>query len=219
MPWGRQSRIVSVVLGVFNYGFRTTCRQTTSTTLGHVNAITNGVLNTGTILGCNSPKPGRASKAGTGGTNGENSFYKFSERANLLQNNWDLTLPNYSAQRISTPQSKLVKVGLQAGNLVIKFGWRMDIEQYNVIADARAGLGIEDVGENDLATTCFGINKPRPKRVRKYLVVSGAGDSRQGVTTTFVDQAKENSLPDGWALVGQRGGRVGFNPGTGQPTT
>ncbi|WP_226594757.1 hypothetical protein, partial [Microseira wollei] len=73
MPWGRQSRVVSVVLGTFNYGFRTTCRETTSSTLGHVNAMTNSVLATGTVLGCNRPKPGSASKPGAT-TNGESSF-------------------------------------------------------------------------------------------------------------------------------------------------
>ncbi|WP_226595114.1 hypothetical protein, partial [Microseira wollei] len=42
-------------------------------TLGHVNAMTNSVLATGTVLGCNRPKPGSASKPGAT-TNGESSF-------------------------------------------------------------------------------------------------------------------------------------------------
>lgn len=216
MPWGRESRVVSVVLGSINYGFRTTCRQATSTTLGHVNAMANGVLATGTVLGCNSPKPGRASKPGAT-TNGESSFYLFSLRATLLAADWQLTFPSYSAQRISSPRAKLVRVGMQAGSVVVRFGWRMDMEQYTALGDARTGLGITDVAADDLPTTHFGVNRPRPNRARKYISVTSGGSTQAGTTTTFVDQAKEDSLPTGWILVGQRGGRVGYNPGSGQP--
>lgn len=215
MPWGRESRLVSVVLGSVNYGFRTTCRQATSTTLGHIAGMTNGVLNNGTVLGANSPKPGRASKPGTT-TNGENSYYRFNLRATLLGDNWTLTMPNYSAQRISSPRARLVKVNMAAGSVVVPYGWRMDNEQYTAIgATARGELGIEDVEADDLPTTFFGINKPKPKRVRKYVTV-GTGESAQGgTTTTFVDRAREDTLPEGWILVGQTGGRVGYTPGSG----
>ncbi|GET44622.1 hypothetical protein MiSe_94530 [Microseira wollei NIES-4236] len=116
--------------------------------------MTNSVLATGTVLGCNRPKPGSASKPGAT-TNGESSFDRFSLRPTLLAANWDLTFPNYSAQKISSPRAKLVNVGMQVGNLIIQFGWRIDMEQYNVIAaDARTALRIEDVEADDLPTTC-----------------------------------------------------------------
>ncbi|MFB2979678.1 hypothetical protein [Microseira sp. BLCC-F43] len=177
--------------------------------------MTNGVLQAGTVLGCNSPKPGKASKPGST-TNGESSFYLFSNRATLLAANWNLTFPNYSAQRVSSPRSKLVKVNMRAGSIIISYGWRMDMEQYNVIGNDRTALGIEDVVTSDLPTTCFGVNKPKPNRVRKYVTVGTGENAQGGVTTTFVDTARESSLPEGWIMVGQRGGRIGFTPTSGQ---
>lgn len=207
MPWGRESRIVCVPMSGINYAFRTTCKQSTSTELGHAEAMANGALIGGAVIGSNSPKPGRASKPGAT-INGENSFYRFSLRATLLAANWDLTLPQYSAQRVSSPRSKLVKVGMDAKGIIVSFGWRMDMEQYTALGDSRSALGIEDVAADDLSTTYFGINKPRPRRVKKYITTADG----QGVTSTFVDQAKESNLPEGWILVGDRGGKVGFIP-------
>jgi hypothetical protein len=62
-------------------------------------------------------------------------------------------------------------------------------------------LGIEIATAADEATLVFGCSTPRPAVVTFF---NAAGPDGGDQLTTFVSQAKEDSLPTGWRIVKPR---------------
>lgn len=205
-----QSRLVAVnVLGLpgMRYGFRTSIESTSSTKLGHVDAAPGGVPIRGLVLGVNSPKPPRAKKRFASATkNFESSFVDQGAIAAAKADGWVVTPGKVQRGKVSSKFSKLVYVAHKISDaimdgenesepgVIIEYGWRMPIAQYNLIGAERAALGIEDVTLDDLGSVIFGANSSKPARASKEVVVNGS----PARITTFVAHNKVDSLPVGW---------------------
>lgn len=208
MPYGTKRLVSVAVAGLpdMKYGFSTDVSEATSTALGHVAASTNGVVAPGTVFGANSPKPPRASKKFESTVKGtESSFVATGAIAAAKAAGWKISpgkIRYPSATKFSVPVMVAYKPYAATGT--VNYAWSMPKYQHALIDTALAGLGIELITGANYATAVFGINNPRPKRAK--LVVTGEGGTN--TLTTFVSEAKSDSLPEGWALAG--GGSLTF---------
>lgn len=179
----------------FAYGFLTNAKESTRTACGVTLAESN--IPTNLVIGCNAPKPGRASKFIT--DEYESCFYNYDKYATLRADGWSTTKPRVRVAK-SSALSKPVYISISG----IKYAWRMTAAQYGKITAAeRTALGIDDVTSGE-RTVVWGCREPKPPKVGKTV----GGDN----ISTFCDPTKLDSLPAGWQSLG--GSRTTINPGT-----
>lgn len=184
MPFtGARSLVYVNVAATFplKYGFLTNTTAANQTALGHT-AVADKSTEVGLVVGANSPKPGRASKARATGI--DTSFYDFGQKATLIAAGWKLTSPRRRFSKSGT-RSKIVYV-LHEGN---KIAWYMPTSTHTAIASDMAGLGILDTDgtENDLI---FGVSYPKLPKVKNETTTPSR--------ITHCDPSKVDSLPAGW---------------------
>lgn len=212
MPYGTR-RLVAVNLvsipGV-KYGFRTDVADTTSTALGHLDAIDgSGNYIAGLALGINSPKPAKARKYfGTATKKYESSFVDPAKVDSARADGWAI-IPGKTGRARSTSHSKLVYVDHKLADAVstatnappqaaitVKYAWRMPLYQYNKLLDSdKTMLGLEDGNPNDVKTYLLGLNNPKPRRASKTISTANGLQT----ITTFVAWNKSDNLSNGWA--------------------
>lgn len=212
MPYGQRRLVAVSFLGIpgLKYGFRTSVADTTSTALGHIDALsgTGGYI-PGVILGVNSPKPATAKKYfGTGTKRHESSFIDSSKFDSARADGWVIT-PAKPQRMRSTPYSKAVTVDLKVSDpalaadgtetdpgVVIQYAWRMPADQYaKLTATDKTTLGIADVKSSDWGKLILGANSHKPARASKTVTADG----KPITITTFVASNKVDSLANGWA--------------------
>lgn len=220
MPYGER-KVMAVELSQLpdvKYGFRTDVSTTTSTALGHVAAVSNGVFIPGLVLGINSPKPPTAKKFfGANGKRFESSFVDKAKIATARADGWEIKVGKTRLFR-STSFSKVVFVEFKIQDAVAavgatpavpaitaKYGWRMPQYQFDKIGLTElTALGVElvAVGQQDVM---FGANSVQPQRaIKTYPPVAAQGNApASGLTnvSTFVATAKINNLPAGWSVT------------------
>lgn len=212
MPYG-QRRLVGVhVAGIpgLIYGFRTDVADTTSTVLGHVDALnSSGDYIAGVIFGINSPKPATARKYFGADTKAyESSFVDPQKIDDARAAGWKVK-PGKRLKLRSTKYSKLVYVeqkivdeaeaqGNQGATsaVTIKYCWRIPAYQYAKLLDSdKTMLGIKDVTDNDLKTIVVGANSNKPYKASKLI----SADGQLLRISTFVASNKIDNLANGWA--------------------
>jgi hypothetical protein len=215
MPYGER-RLVAVPMQLIPgllFGFRTDVATTTSTALGHVAALNNGVSNPGVVFGINSPKPPRAKKLfATGNKRYEESYIDHSKIATARADGWDIkpgkiaSLRNTSFSKVVFVDYKLIDAveaseGVEASPVrTMKYAWRMPQYQYAKLTTTdKTTLGIQDFVAADRGEYIMGAakNSARPKRARKTVIADGVAQN----ISTFVAYNKEDSLANGWALI------------------
>jgi hypothetical protein len=216
MPYGER-RLVAVQMQLIPgllYGFRTDVATTTSTALGHVDALANGVSKAGVVFGINSPKPPRAKKLfATGNKRYEESYIDHSKIATARADDWVIS-PGKIASMRNTSFSKVVSVdyklidavaaseGVEASPVrTMKYAWRMPQYQYaKLLSSDKTALGIEDFDPSKRGEYIMGAakNSARPQRATKTFTADGTLIR----VSTFVAYNKADSLTGGWALVG-----------------
>lgn len=89
-----------------------------------------------------------------------------------------------------------VRLGGAVGDVgEIKYGFYADEEAYEGIADE---LGVVQIGDNDSARgVAFGINTPRPPKVRLSGDIQGSSSNRSGSVTRFCDPDKLGRVLNG----------------------
>ncbi|MEC4804429.1 MAG: hypothetical protein SAJ12_10515 [Jaaginema sp. PMC 1079.18] len=202
-----ERRLVSVALKGFTgvrYGFRTSVKGTTSTALGHVAGLTAaGTLAAGVVLGANSPKPPRATKIDSS-EGYESSFFSYDKLADLRGDpSWTLTAGRLRKPRISK-RSNMVGVsarGVTSGTYT--YAWVMPKAQYVLLGNTgRTNLGIFDIDDSNYTKALFGINRPKPPRVRG---TAGPDPATAKTITTFIGSGKVDNPPAGWNLITTKG--------------
>lgn len=216
MPYGER-RLVAVSMQLIPgllYAFRTDVASTTSTALGHVDALANGVNKPGVVFGINSPKPPRAKKLfATGNKRYEESYIAPDKIATARADGWVIT-PGKIASMRNTSFSKVVSVdyklidaveaseGVDASPVrTMKYAWRMPQYQYaKLLTTDKTALGIEDFDASKRGEYIMGAakNSARPLRASKTFTVDGNVIR----VSTFVAYNKADNLTNGWALVG-----------------
>lgn len=184
------------------YGFKTNVKETTSTECGHV-AVNPASLPTNLVFGANAPKPGRATRQTTTGS--ESSFYDIDKYSALKQAGYSLSRPSYRL-RSSGRRSYTVYVTIGAkegGAGGIKYAWNMPKSLYDQINSEMTALGIRvaDGSETDLV---FGASSPKPPKASKVLLSDGGSRT----LSTFFDPSKD-TLPEGWSGAGKQYINVG----------
>ncbi len=184
------------------YGFKTNVRQSTSTECGHI-AVDPDNLPNNLVFGANAPKPGRATRQTTTGS--ESSFYDISKYGALKQNGYSLSRPSYrlrsSGRRSYTTY---VTIGAnESGAGGVKYAWNMPKSLYDQIEGELTALGIRvaDGSETDLV---FGASSPKPPKASK-VILEGTGSK---TLSTFYDPSK-SALPEGWSGAGKQYINVG----------
>lgn len=165
------------------YGFSTSIKEASQTALGQT-GIETGALPAGLVFGANAPKPGRASKTLTTGS--ESSFYDISKAQELRADAWRLTFPTIRRGRKTRKSTCLVvTIG------VVEYAWLQNDETYAKIGADLAGLGIE-VGTIDNPDLVWGARFPKPPRAQKVF-------ADNSTVSTFIDPSKLDALPPGWS--------------------
>ncbi|MDX2254676.1 MAG: hypothetical protein NW214_04090 [Pseudanabaenaceae cyanobacterium bins.39] len=190
------SRLVFVALEApyadHKYGFRTTVKESTSTTLGH-QALTVDTPVAGLIFKANSPKPRRASRRTATGL--ESSFVAPSAIAAAVAAGFNITKARPNGRK-SVSQFQ-IPVYVTVNN--VKYAWGMRKTQKTKLGDNFAALGIKEAtgAEADLV---FGASFPKPPRVQS-ITIQGKGDKAVSLSSnTFYDPSKESSLGGKFAL-------------------
>lgn len=169
----------------FAYGFKTNAKEATRTACGVV--VITGAIPENLVVGCDAPKPGRASRFAT--DEYESSFYDHSKYTALRAANWATTRPSVRVAKASA-LSKPVYITIKG----IKYAWRMSAAQYtNITSAERTALGITDVTAGE-RTMVWGCREPKPPKVGK----TAGGNT----ISTFCDPTKLDSLPEGWQSLG-----------------
>ena len=180
----------------FKYGFRTNVKAATGTSCGHAD-VNFASLPADLVFGCNTPKPGRASRLN--GDEYEGSFFDYTKYAALKAEGWRTSKPFTRIPKITT-RSVTVFVSTNStasATGTIKYGWAMQISLYTKIEAELDALGIE-LATAGAQNIIFGAQEPKPPRVSKVVVGDGGVDN----LSTFCAPAKLDSLPAGWATAG-----------------
>lgn len=191
--------LVSVPLpNGLNYVFATNVDSVARTALGHV--VVPAVVPALSFQGGNSPKPKRARKLTA---DGWNSSYITSVAATVTAAKLaGYQISNTPRSRGLVPTSGARSVTVYVTVRGIKYAWNIPKETRDTITPAvLTTLGVEIATAADLSTLVWGATLPRPAKAQFFNPTGpGGGD----VLSTFVGQAEENSLPDGWRLVRPR---------------
>lgn len=168
-----------------NYGFNTSMLTADGTQLGHLEISEAGGATV--WFGVNSPKPARFAKTTATGT--VSSFCSVTATVSAADQGWS----EVSAATFSAPGStdKTQLVGVDMGNGFF-YCWNMDrgdFAEYGNLMGISVATG----------TTEIVIGAQRPKPLRVYRTVAGAGDDGTRVQTSFI--APGTDIPDGWKPI------------------
>jgi hypothetical protein len=176
------------------YVFATNVDAAARTLLGHT-AIAD-VVPPLAFQGGDSPKPRRAKKLTA---DGWNSSFISSAAAVIAA----AKAAGYQITRGGKKRGRVPAAGARATTVYvlvrgIKYAWNMSNESLATITQATAtALGINIATAADEATLVWGASLPKPA-VATFYNAAGPGGGDQ--LSTFVDQAKEDTLPAGWRL-------------------
>ncbi|NET40573.1 hypothetical protein [Okeania sp. SIO2B3] len=209
-PYAAENRLLycNMKLGstasVVKYGFPTNIDGTTLGALGLAVATegTSNVLLPGVVIGCNAPKPFRATKDLAGTQGSESSFISDAQIATAKAAGWTIQAPKYKNPPRSA-RSKLVYIETKVGATNIPYGWAMPLYQYTAMTPAGlAELGITEIADTEvpIEKALFGLNAPKPGRARKaYQELAGASGGGTGVLSTFYSDASATTAANaGW---------------------
>lgn len=177
------SRLVFVQLAApyaaIKYGFRTTVKDSTSTTLGH-QALTASTPVSGLIFKANSPKPRRASRTTASGV--ESSFVAPAAIVAAIAAGYDIVKARPNGRKRNTRFQAAVYVTLNG----VKYAWGMRKTQQAKLGANFGALGIKPTTglEDDLV---FGASFPKPPQARSLTVKGGVTLS----SSTFYDPSNE----------------------------
>jgi hypothetical protein len=164
------------------YGFRTTVKESTSTTLGH-QPLTALVPVQGLIFKANSPKPRRASRRTATGL--ESSFVGAAAITAAIAAGFDIVKARPNGRKTKTRFQVPVYVTING----VKYAWGLRKAQFTKLGTNLKTLGITEVTgtETDLV---FGASFPKPPRA-----TSVATQGEETVTTSsFYDPSKEAAV-------------------------
>lgn len=174
------------------YGFRTTCKDSTSTALGHQPLIVTTPVQ-GLIFKANSPKPRRASRRTATGI--ESSYVAEASVVSAKQAGWDITKARPNGRKSASQFQIPVYVTVNG----VKYAWGMHKTQLAKLGTNFDSLGIKKaIGtEEDLV---FGASFPKPPRVRSLATVGKGATATSVSSTTFYDPSNEAQLGGKFAL-------------------
>lgn len=177
------SRLVYVALAApyadHKYGFRTTVKESTSTTLGHQALDLNTPVN-GLLLGANSPKPRRASRRTATGL--ESSFVAPAAVAAAVAAGFDIVKAKPNGRKSITQFQIPVYVTVNG----VKYAWGMRKAQKAKLGANFGVLGIKEATgqEQDLV---FGASFPKPPRAKSITTSKSGSVSSE----TFYDPSND----------------------------
>ena len=186
------SRLVFVQLAApyagIKYGFRTTVKDSTSTTLGHA-ALNASTTVSGLIFKANTPKPRRASRRTATGI--ESSFIAPAAVVAAVAAGFDIVKARPNGRKTFSQFQVPVYVTVNG----VKYAWGMRKTQKTKLAANFGALGIKEAtgAEEDLV---FGASFPKPPRVRS-LTQSG-NDTIS--SNTFYDPSNQNQVAGKFSL-------------------
>lgn len=168
------------------YGFRTTVKETTSTTLGHQPLEINTPV-TGLIFKANSPKPRRASRRTATGL--ESSFIAPSAVAAAIAAGFDITRAKPKGRKRPSQFQDPVYVTVNG----IKYAWAMRKTQKAKLGTNLELLGIKVATGAELDLV-FGASFPKPPRVTS-IATQGKGDKAVSISSnTFYDPSNDTKV-------------------------
>lgn len=180
--------VVPFTGSTIKYGFQTNADSTTQTALGHT-AIT-GAYPTALVIGANAPKPPRASRTRTTGT--DTSYCSAGAVTTARAAGWRVSAGKVR-NGTSSARSRTVYVTVE-GN---KIAWKMPLVTYTNIGADKTALGILDATASDLDLV-FGVAYPKLPRVG---IFKASGTDGGNKISTFCDPDALDSLPAGWTPV------------------
>lgn len=191
--------LVSVPLSNgLNYVFATNVDAVARTALGHVPVT--ALVPALSFQGGNSPKPLRARKLTADGWN--SSFITSVAATVTAAKTAGYQVSNSSKKRGLVPTSGARATTVYVTVRGIKYAWNIPNESITAITTATlTALGINIATAADLPTLVWGASLPRPAKAKFF---NAAGPGGGDVLSTFVGQAQEDSLPNGWRLVQPR---------------
>jgi hypothetical protein len=184
------SRLVSVTMAApyadHHYAFRTTCKEATSTALGHV-AVTASTPVQGLIFKANAPKPKRASKVLATGT--ESSFVAPASIAAAVAAGWNVVKAKPNGRKAPSRFQVPVYVTING----VKYAWGMRRTQVAKLGSNLAAIGIKIAtgAEVDLV---FGASFPKPPRCLSLLTSGKGAEANTTSSSTFYDPSNESSV-------------------------
>lgn len=185
------------------YAFRSRMqRESNRTALGQtlINVATiNDVQNL--VLGCNAPKPARASKTfDTNPPGSESSFCSDDKIVTLKADGWSITPRKAAGKPSFTPRSQTVYVTVNG----IKYAWRSSRAPDAISAQvnlAQIGVKVATATETGLV---FGCSFPKPPLIGK--VVKDPEDDADDFFSTMADPTSfESAIQAGWQSVNKKG--------------
>ncbi|MEK0193265.1 hypothetical protein [Microcoleus anatoxicus] len=192
-------RLVSVPLdNGLNYVFATNVDATASTALGHV--AVPALVPALSFQGGNSPKPRRARRLTADGWN--SSFITSVAATIVTAKTAGYQVSNQPKKRGLIPASGSRATTVYVTVRGIKYAWNMPNETITTITQATlTALGVNIATASDVNTLVWGASLPQPAKAQFFNVAGpGGGD----VLSTFVGQAQEDNLPNGWRLIRPR---------------
>lgn len=170
------------------YGFQTNADAATQTALGHTAVPAD--YPAGLVIGANAPKPPRATRKRTTGT--DSSYCSAGAVTTARAAGWRVS-PGKVRNGSSSARSKAVYVTVD-GN---KIAWKMPLTTYNAIGADRTALGILDATATMLDLV-FGVRYPKLPRVG---IFQAGGSDGGNQISTFCDPQSLDDLPAGWTPV------------------
>jgi hypothetical protein len=144
---------------------------------------------TGFVVGCNAPKPGRATKRK--GTGNESGFFDEAQRAALIAAGWRLQRGVAGRSPTASKGADFVYVTVNG----VKYAWYCPRVPGATALDAMAvTMGVVKVGVND--EVVYGCSFPKPPRF-KYEIPG------TGTYSTFYEPSAP-TVPDGVEVTGGR---------------
>jgi hypothetical protein len=180
------------------YVFATNVDTDARTILGHTTVP--ATVPALAFQGGNSPKPKRARKLTADGWN--SSFISSTPATVTAAKSAGWQISNSTKSRGLVPTSGARATTVYVTVRGIKYAWNMPNETRDTIKQAvLTTLGVEIATAADLPTLVWGATLPRPAKAQFFNALGpGGGD----VLSTFVGQAEENNLPQGWRLIRPR---------------
>lgn len=180
------------------YVFATNVDTDARTILGHTTVP--AVVPALAFQGGNSPKPKRARKLTADGWN--SSFISSTPSVVTAAKTGGWQISNPTKQRGLVPTSGARATTVYVTVRGIKYAWNLPNETRDTITQAvLTALGVEIATTADLPTLVWGATLPRPAKAQFFNPLGPAGGD---VLSTFVGQAEENNLPQGWRLIRPR---------------
>jgi len=180
------------------YVFSTNVDTVARTALGHT-AVGDTVPPLA-FQGGNSPKPDVFRRLTADGWNSSFCAQTAAARASAKAAGYKRAKRAIKSTRVPTSGSRATTVYVLVRG--VKYAWNIPNESLATITQATASaLGIEIATAADEETLVFGCSTPRPATATFF---NAAGPDGGDQLTTFVAQAKEDSLPTGWRLVTPR---------------